>query len=102
MAKKTSKRKPKRRSAKSRWPALGKSLSMAMAALLSYGGYQGADALGWIPDFKTKKQKALAALESERKKVEKAKKECPELYEHPVDFYLKDLKDAYDKAPDTR
>lgn len=71
-----------------------------MATGLLYGSYVAVDSLGMVPDYKTPKDRARIAMEEERAAVTKAKAEHPELYTEPVEFYLRDVIDAYEKAED--
>lgn len=60
-----------------------------MASMLGYGGYNALDAVGLVPSYKTPLDVAIERLDKERTAIEKAKKDIPELYPEPVEFYLK-------------
>lgn len=75
-------------------------LSLSFFSMITYGSYLALDALNMVPDYRTPKDRARKALEDERAAVMEAKKQAPELYTEPVEFYLKDAIDAYEKAED--
>ena len=77
-------------------------LAFIIFVTLASGLYIALEATNNLPAVKTKKEMALMALNKERKAIEQAKKEQPELYAEPVEFYLKDLQDAYERASDAR
>jgi hypothetical protein len=77
-------------------------LAFTIFATTAVGLYIALDATNNLPAVKTKKEMALMALNKERKAIEQSKKEQPELYSEPVEFYLKDLQDAYERASDAR
>lgn len=78
------------------------SISIFFWVMLCGGLYAVAEATGNIPEFRTKKQLAYIRMEKERLEIRKAKAAVPELYPESEDYYLADLKELWEKAPDTR
>lgn len=75
-------------------------LALVMAGGLAYGSFVAVDSLGMVPNYKSPKDRARAEMEAEREAITAAKQAAPELYPEPVEFYLKDFIEAYEKAKD--